>query len=360
MGAVARAFIDVEVDAGLSDAPEEEVARDQFCRTYTLLVLDNDRQPTALQMSSEDLLKPRGLLQSFFTGSPAMQEHASTVLRFIEERFAQGCYGQARLLLQLFDTDAGTRRNNERNLFYEEMILRFLSPREVEVPIPDATDDAPDTIALEQVAEALATVYGIRLQTFSQDGPRHEDWNKVWSGGDTNDITLEDVVPGPRWRSHWRARDVGETVMEHFEFRGARAFVENLTRCIYFITLAPGATGFEHLVSKYIDWMGAHYSMVPTRILPTIHRLINVGDLSISESFTSVWDDLEPLAHTADEPFSDEEIRAVLAKLTDDFADADFSDIPPGDYDLGGLVAMRLFGFEPGDLGAELRINRVT
>lgn len=354
IGALATAIVSIEEAAGLEPAPKAELARDQFTRTYATLVLDNDRYAPSLQMSADDLRMPRRLLQSFFTGSATMQADAQTVLRFIEERFSSGLFGQARLLLQLFDTDPGTRRNNERNLFYEEMIVRFLSERPGELPSLDAEGD------FTAKATALRETRGVQLHTYSYDGARDADWEALWpSSSVSGAFATPRPVPGPRWRPHWEERDVVECITEQFEYRGVREFVENLTRCVYFVTLAPGATGFEHLVVRYMEWMGDHFSYVPTRLLPRLHRSSTLGEVGISEAFAAIWDELEPKDTTVDEAFSDKEIREAVDAVINAFC-ADDVDVPRGEYDLGGIVAMRLFGFDAGDTATALRIHRLT
>lgn len=94
-------------------------------RAYLGLLLENDRLPRGEQLTLEELTLPRGLLVDFFGGSVDIQTRAQEVLSLVERKFSQRAFKQATILLQLFETDQATRMQNERKLFYEDMIQRL-------------------------------------------------------------------------------------------------------------------------------------------------------------------------------------------------------------------------------------------
>lgn len=350
--AVGGALCDLEVEDGQSPPPEPP-DRTQFVRTYTKLLLDNDRQPRALQLTAEELALPRALLQSFFTRGATMQLDATKVLRFIEQRFSSGRFGQARLLLQLFETDQQTRRNNERNLFFEEMVLRFLSVRSA----PAHTLEDPDA-GLGKTLRAN----GIQLNTLGPDQGRQAAWKSGLE--ETLDDAQLDVllrfVPGFRWRPHWTAADPLAALRDHFGEQDAREFVRQLTLRVYFITLYPGATGFEYLVVKYMEWMAERFEMIPTRILPRLHRESTLGQISIDESLAVILDELFSTTSMPLGPVDDDALIAAFHATEDLLEDLDIADTAAAEYDLGGIVSYQLFEFDPGTAEALLRLNRLT
>jgi hypothetical protein len=94
-------------------------------RAYLALLLDNDRLPRGEQLTLEELTLPRGLLLQFFQGHSDIQARAQEVLGLVERKFSQRSFQQATILLQLFETDHTTKLQNERKLFYEDMIQRL-------------------------------------------------------------------------------------------------------------------------------------------------------------------------------------------------------------------------------------------
>lgn len=350
--AVGDVLCRLEVEDGKTPAPDSP-DRAQFVRTYTKLLLDNDRQPRSLQLTADELALPRGLLQSFFTRGATMQLDATKVLRFIEQRFSSGRFGQARLLLQLFETDLQTRRNNERNLFFEEMVLRLLSVRSA----PAKTPDDPDATLGRTLREN-----GIILNTLGPDRERVDGWRNGLSDA-LEDIQLDVLlrfVPGQRWRPYWMGDEPVAAVRTQLGELDLRDFVRELTLRIYFVTLYPGATGYEYLVVQFMEWMGERFQMVPTRILPRLHRESTLGQMGIRESLSRLLDELFANPKIDLDPPDDGELTAAFEATEDMLADVDVSDIPAAEYDLGGMIAYQLFGFDPGSAAALLRLNRLT
>lgn len=350
--AVGDVLCRLEVDDGKSPAPDSP-DRSQFVRTYTKLLLDNDRQPRSLQLTANELGLPRGLLQSFFTRGSTMQTDATKVLRFIEQRFSSGRFGQARLLLHLFETDLQTRRNNERNLFFEEMVLRLLSARNAPARTLEDPDATLPTILREN---------GIVLNTLGLDGPRRRDWREKLAG-QLKDVQLEVLlrfIPGLRWRPYWTSDDPLVGLRAQFDEHDAREFVRELILRVYFVTLYPGATGYEYLVVRFMEWMAERFAMIPTRILPRLHRESTLGQMSIGESLGRLIDELFADTKMDLSPPSEEDLVAAFEATEELLEEIDVSDIPAAEYDLGGMVAYQLYGFDPGGAAALLRLNRLT
>lgn len=108
-------------------------------RAYFSLLTENDKLPPGEQLTAQELVLPRALLLDFFLGRSNIQQRAQEVLALIERKFSERAFQQATILLQLFETDQATRIQNERKLFYEDMIQRLgvrrrqpLSEEEVE------------------------------------------------------------------------------------------------------------------------------------------------------------------------------------------------------------------------------------
>jgi len=348
-------IVAVEVDAGLPVGPTDAASRELFCRTYAGLLLDNDRVAPALQLRGSEIERPRALLIAFFTGAAGMHNDAQAVLRFVEERFALGRFSQARLLLQLFDTEAATRRNNERNLFYEEMALRINGERTS--PISDATlHDVRQSLEQRPPAvmgDALARV-GVRLHVFGTDMTRADAWQSALGGGAAEGMARR----LPRWRP-FGTQPTLDTLREHIAERDVQHTLLHVLRSAYFIALAPGITGAEHVLLDYLPWLAERYGVVSTRMLPQLHRDTTLDDLTIAEACERVWN----------EHFSDhvelatpslDELEDALVGVHAELKSADLRRLPEGDYDLGGVVVARALGAPLGDAIAALRLHRLA
>ncbi|MCB9507350.1 MAG: hypothetical protein H6700_02170 [Myxococcales bacterium] len=361
--AVGEALVAAEVAAGLPPIELSPGVRDAFVRTYATLLLDNDRNPPALQLVARELERPRALLVAFFSGLPSMHTEAQVVLRFIEDRFAQGRFAQSRLLLQLFDTDAATRRNNERNLFFEEMALRLLGERST--PLSDSTiADARAGIAaagaFDEVARTVMTSFGVRLHALGLDVERADAWGSAL--GATNGLppaALRRLVPGPRWRPIADG-DAVARVQAHIAERGVRAGVLDALRAAYFLTVAPGTPGQESMIVDVLRWMGERFGVVATRLLPRLHKATTLEESSLTDALDELWDEHFAARTEARETFDDEQIRAALDSLAGQLATVDPRRIPDGDYDLGGVVLANLLGVPCGDVATTLRLHRLA
>lgn len=354
----------VEAGRGLDPAPEDPAAREPFLRTYAGLLVENDRLPPALQIGGADLVRPRRLLSAFFGGSKSVQREAQEVLRFIEDRFGSGRFGQARLLLQLFDTDPATQRNNERNLFYEEMILRFMSNRAGRLSTGDVAYGQAVAESMTSRGEGLTRLAtwlqrhaGIRLHVLVPHLP-----DVVVPPGPT-DTAAARAVPGLAWRSvaGIERGTLGSCVDRQIERQGLRTYVTEMARTGYFIAHAPGETGFEELLFRFVEWATEHFEGPATRVLPDVHRMSTIEDVHLVQALDAAYTAyLSTSASFGSGHFSPEAVHAALGRVHARFESFDPATLPEGDYDLGGLVFDELARFPSDSLVESFRVHRLT
>jgi hypothetical protein len=368
--ALGQLILTQETDDGLEPIELVGMQHEQFLRTYATLLLDNDKLPAQLQLTMANLAKPRSLLRSFFTNSPNIQRDAQSVLKFIEEKYSTGRFGQARLLLQLFDTDEATRRANERNLFYEEMILAFMSKRETQLDEFRKMDYQrvianamlSDEEGLAQIVRWLAANAGIRLNVFGQ---RPEDF-QIW---DEALATISEAarspfllfVPNEKWRlSSEFGMPILLAIQQHLDRRILRDYTLGLTKVAYFITLAPGETGFENLLLRYIDWVTEKFDTVATRILPQLHRSSTLEEVGLGDCLERAYQTHFAHSKFGTGVFSPEAVREAVLAVRGNFAHLDLNTIPEGDYDLTGMILDQLVGLELPEFAHSLRVHRLT
>lgn len=343
---------------------------DAFARAWLALLIDNDSLPVQQQLSQTDLELPRRLLAAFFFDVGDLQQQASVVLRGIEERFNTGRFGQASLLLQLFDTDGPTRRSNERNLFFEQMSLAILSRR---AACPAALRDDyrtafADSIAspgagLRPLLDWLADRAGVRLHLRARGVETTAHWVQAvtpLAGTVGADILVH--MPHRRWRTPAQLvdQDFALVCREHLQHQSLSDYVARLTRVAYFVTLATGRTGFESFISDYVHWLERHFQTVGTRILPDLHRRWSVDDEALSDALRAVQSTWFDLSRWGSGTFSPEAVAQGVASLHHRFGALDLREVAEGDYDLGGLLYDELVGFSQTGLDRALRVHRLT
>lgn len=363
-------FTRSEATRGWDEITLEGSAREQFLRTYAGMLLENDRLPPTLQLTPDEFRMPRRLLHAFFGGSSAVQREAQAVLHFVEERFSAGRHGQARLLLQLFDTDAATRRNNERNLFWEEMLLRFTSTRTASVPDDvwaDYQRAAAETLTAQEegirdVAAWLRHNAGIRLHLFGRDWIDQDAWAAAMEPApEATRHAMSEVIPAWRWRPvDSTIGPIGDALDAHVGERGFQPFVRTLTQSAYFVTLAPGATGLEEFLFRYITWLDEHFDCSAIRVLPDLHRQTTIEEVGLPDALDAIHASYLRTSNFGSGVFSEEAIRDALAEVQRSLQSAAVRAVPEGDYNLGGLVMGVLVGFPYEDIAQALRVHRLT
>ena len=142
-------------------------------RAYLSILIENEHLATPTQLVEEELQVLRELLFSYFKGAEDMNEKGAQVLNLIERKFASGNFSQARILLQIFETNNETRQNNERNLYYEEMIRRLdavpqkvkpLTPAQIEEGCSEHAEDEAVLRALHSVEETASCRFYLNLR----------------------------------------------------------------------------------------------------------------------------------------------------------------------------------------------------
>lgn len=210
---------------------------------------------------------------------------------------------------------------------------------------------------LADIARWLAEHAGIRLHVLVPHLP-----DIVVPPGPTETATAR-AVPGLAWRpvGGLKSGTLNDAVAHQIERQGLRTYVLELTRTAYFVAHAPGETGFEELLFRYVEWAREHFEGPATRILPDVHRMSTIEDVHLANALDEVYDAYLSTSKTfGSGVFSPEAIEAALGRVHDRFSSFDPADLPDGDYDLGGLVFDELARFPSDGLVESFRVHRLT
>ena len=352
---------------------EGENPNPQAARAFFSVLVENDQLAEGKQLIESELDLLRSLLLEYFTGNDQVRARANEVLALIEQKFSEGAFTQAKILLQIFETDAETRLNNERNLFYEDMILRLGVRRRH--PLSDRDQQNIHKLFEQCSLDDEATVYKA-LQTLSSElyvefclSVREPNDAKVWEAL-AETLTDEDVrerllsyVPTRRWRNPITLPQYGLQTLtsQHLIERAARVQIQSLTRLCYFLLLASGDTSFQAFLYSYLGWCRERWGVDARRLLPKLHRSSVVEDCGLQDTLDSIYDEFfaEAVAERCD-VHSDESIKRAWYALFKRFSTLDFNEVPPGHYDLGGLLLDGVLGFDYPDDNFSFRLHRLT
>lgn len=341
------------VAEGLRRLDSTEVLR--AGRVLLNMLINNDRLPLEQQLTVGETLLACDLWVGYMVSAQGLESKAQKLLRLVEEKFAEGSFGQARLLLQLFQTDRATRLNNDRNLFYEDMILRMGIKRKSELSteanqaIASAWKKArlDDDASLRNALDVMAKQGFIHGQFFTREPANVATWREL-----VEPCTRPQAVsyflshiPPRRWREHGSQPDrpVFELVKEHVARPMIRDYVITQLKVSYFILRAVGDTGLEAYLDGYFDWAMEIFGVDVPRILPQIYQRTMLGYESTPLIFQALFD--QHFKEGVERVFADlteERLQEAFEQTVKVLGECNFSDIAPGNYDIGALVVDHL------------------
>lgn len=360
---IADLLVEQEEDS-LPDGASRD-ARRLYGRSLLPLLLDNDALPPALQLEPRDLDAPRALLRSFFFEQGDMQEQASHLLKFIEQRFAGEQFGQAAILLELFDSESSTQRHNELNLFYEAMLVRLNGRRSRPFGAEarrrwSAMQESAGESDVGAVLTFLEEQAGVRFHVRHRDPDECARWSAALPEAldERGRRTLLERIPPARWRRAPRSsEDLQEMLESALDDRALRAHVADLTRVAYFVARTVGRTGFESVLTRYVRWVAQTFPAADAQtVLPGIHLGTLNEDMLFSEVIDGAASGLMAARASGSLALGPDAVEQAVAAATRSLLALTPADLPEGEYDLGALILDHLVGFAP---VAELPLTRM-
>ncbi len=343
----------------------------QAGRVFLGLLIENDRLPVELQLSVAETTLARDLLLGYFIGNDDFEEKARRLLTLVEQKFGEGLFSQARILLQLFHTDEQTRINNDRNLFYEDMILRLGIRRRHRM---SAEELKRFTVLLSDVrtpagARAVATWLGdvclIHLQSFNRDPVQIQNWNDLLKlakrdGAKENFLRY---LPPRRWRPVGGASEqsIVERIDKHISIDTAREYVICQIKTCYFVLRAVGDTGLEGFLDTFFDWSTNSFGIDGTVLMPELYKRSMMDPEPMSVILEEIYDK-HYAAATLDllDAFTESQIEAALYDALEAMGACDLGEVAPGYYDLGAFVFDQLFGVAYPTSEFPFKVHRLT
>lgn len=370
--------IEIEQDAifeaqGIGDGrprvDSEEVL--QAGRVFLGLLIENDRLPLDLQLSVAETTLARDLLLGYFVGHDDFDDKARRLLALVEQKFGEGLFSQARILLQLFHTDEQTRINNDRNLFYEDMILRLgirrrhrMSDEELQ-RFEALLKDVHSPSGASAVIDWLSTKCLIKFHAFNRDPQQVDEWSETLENVDREGARENFLryLPARRWRpfGHFEGLTPVDQMRRHVSMDTAREYVIAQLKTCYFVLRAVGDTGLEGYLDTFFDWASDEFGVNGTRLMPQLYKRSMMDPEPMEEILRELYDEhfAGPVEQQLDS-WTDADIEAALYEALSTMGGCDLGEIAPGYYDLGSFVYDQLFRVSYPSDEFPFKIHRLT
>lgn len=328
-------------------------------RMLMAVLTDNERLPASEQLSVAEFLMAADLWIHLIGQSGDLSSRVQNLARLVEQKFANGHFSQARLLLQLFPANSETRVNNDRQLYYEEMILRMgirrrQTPGDGKVKrVKEALNAASlgDEKAARGVLTALSSELEAQMLLYCRQPEEVEQWRNLARLSDLPDIehyTLG-VMPPRRWRPVAAAdeRPLKSMLREHLVRPMAKSHIIAHLKTCYFILRAVGDTGLEPYLDSFFDWSKRFAGVDPVPFLPEIYNRTMASGEMIESIFSEIYENhYKKAVFDAMDGLSDSTLDEVYAGTMERLTEANFQDLAPGHYNLGGFLLDYYFQFD--------------
>lgn len=364
-----RHAILTESAEGASAQGLDEAGFDRFADAWCALLAENARLPESLQIPDASIHLPRQLLLAYFGDQSVLAREAQSMLRYVEAQFSAGGYAQVEILLRLFETEAITQRNNERNIFFERCNKKLLSGRPKSSPPRVEPWQAALSDSLKRPGEglpaalaALADHAGARFHLLSQDMQQVERWTTAAARLSAEQrAEFLQTIPGWRFRpiNDFVAADLTPQLVRMTLFAGTENHLRQLVMACYFVALATGRTEQEPLIAETLRWLRSSGVPGANRVLSEIHRRCSVNDEGLVEATNAVLGEFIP-AGALQSAFAEARIRDACATVHRRIAQVQVANLAEGEYDLGGIVLDELLGFRRADMTDQIKLHRLV
>ncbi|MGM0556850.1 MAG: hypothetical protein ACQEVA_10775 [Myxococcota bacterium] len=349
------------------DAPEVL----QTGRVFLGMLIENDRMPVEMQMSVAETMLARDLLLGYFLGSPEFEGKARELLTIVEEKFSDGAFSQARILLQLFQTDRKTQVNNARNLFYEDMILRMGIRRRNRVRGTMSEEFEANLGSCETLNDRLVATteffreqLHVKFHLFARDSEGVEVWNELAERSRRRNASeqLLRYLPPKRWRPmNSFPNSPSEVVHAHISQATIRKYVLRQIKACYFVLRAVGDTGLEPYLDVFFNWSEAQFGVNGVQLMPMIYRRTMSDAQLVEQIFEGVYDTFyADAALDFLRGLKPDRVEKAVESVIQELTQVDYDELAPGHYDFGGLIFDKLLNIEYPDDEFGFKLHRLT
>lgn len=344
----------------------------QGSRVLLAAFLDNDRLPPRQQLTVAELITGAEMWVHVLAGAPDIERRIKRIARMVEGKFSQNRFSHARLLLRLLPANRETRVNNDRQLFYEDMIYRFgirgadeeLVPESEEVGEAFEDVEFDDDEVIRAAFETLEQRTGVEMHLYTRDPDDIQRWRELFepemaSGADAQVLGM---IPPRCWRriDGEQARTVADLLDEHLVEPMLRRYVLSHFKTAYFVLRTVGDTGLESYLDSFFDWADEQLDVDAVGLLPEIHRRISTEGEMVEPVFDEMYDRhfAQPVSELVDE-LRDRDLSELFDGAVEAMFLAGPSQADEGAYNFGGFVLDAYLEFDYPEPDFPYRLHRL-
>ena len=362
---VDRLLLDLEADIlGL----QPTILAGRFARLWIDFLLRHDALPAEMHLHPDDLRIPREVIVAFHRGEKHIEPLARRMLNQIDRAFREGRLMLCELLLSLFETEAATRRNNERNIFFDRRTRQISAVRRVHLlsgTVARFRAHVATTLAESEgvlpVLEWLSDHAGVRFCAPLRLEPEVQRWDELPEPLRTRlDTAYSGRIPTGRYRHALVADEewVRAELLRILSERGIRQQLATTVGAIYFVALSAGRCDFDDLLFDADAWVETWSTMRTATLLSEVHRRAHVDRLEVGKAIDDVI--AEALRPDVEQDWvTPELISEALHSLHRRLRDIDLNALPAGTYDLSGVVGDTILAVPHRRLSRALRLHRL-
>lgn len=363
-----------------ADSPEKPFRLDteavlQNGRVLLTMLLNNDRLPPGQQLEVGEILLASELWIGFMLRKDGLDTQAQKLLQLIEQKFTDGQFSQARLLLQLFQTDRPTLINNDRNLFYEDMILRMGIRRRhaVSTDIKNSVQrmfeeisNKPGDESIRRLLDYFAQYLFIDFHLYTRPPAEVESWRNLAQTSSLPGAVpyLLNQLPPRRWRhpdGKLDPRNLRGLLREHLVPPMLRDYIVRQLKTTYFILRAVGSTGLESYLDLFFDWSEQTFGVDATEFMSEIYNRTMGQDEMIAAIFNDLYEQhYQKPADAFLTDLDDAALDKLLLRALQRITVCDLNEVAPGHYNLGDFILDELTHMRYPTPDFAFKLHRIT
>ena len=342
-------------------------------RVLLAVLIDNDRLPLDGQLDVGELLLAADLWVHLMAQATDLDQRAQSLARLVERKFETNHFSQARLLLELFPANLNTRIKHDRQLFYEDMILRLGVRRGQPLDSPSDSGleanlrelDLSDDEELRRGFEELAQEARIRMHVYTREPSEVEKWRQLAECCSWPDAVpyILGKLPPRRWREAHvaRERSIRTSLQEHIVRPMARDHVITHIKACYFVLRAVGDTGLEPYLDCFFDWSESFCDVNATTFLSRLHRRVQGNRDTIDDIFGEIYRQYyhDPIADALDK-LDDQLLERSFSRAMEHLSTTDFAEVAGGNFNLGAFVLDAFLEIEHPSPEFSFKLHRLT
>lgn len=320
----------------------------RFSRLWYDFIARHDILPVDAQLSGASLLMARELVMAFAQGSTRTRSLAAKVLQLMDRAFQDGNLALCEVLLELFDAEEGTRRSNERNVFFDRYTRRLfhgrrrlLTPREISRFHGILEEELPLEEAATQSLAWLNNTAGIYFAAYQEDPEMRLRFDAL---NPSQQDALRNVLRVPMPYERFRILDesigvalLGQRIAQRMVQRGPYRSMVHTLEAAYFTAVSKGKEESIELLFGMDPWLNDTIGVDAPMMLSRVHRAVRKENRLLKDAFDLALNE-QASDWVISSTFDEKKLIKLFTNALQLLDDTDLQLVPEGVYDLEQFI----------------------